>query len=111
MSKDYYSILGINKSATQDEIKKAFRKKAHQFHPDKAGGDDADSELSQREQEVLQLAAKGLSNQAIADKLHLSIRTVQRNLNSIFNKLSVGSRTEAIFQSVKRGWLSFEDIV
>ncbi|MGD9116524.1 MAG: response regulator transcription factor [Dehalococcoidia bacterium] len=78
---------------------------------DKAGGDYADSELSQREKEVLQLAAKGMSNQAIADKLHLSIRTVQRHLNSIFNKLSVGSRTEAIFQSVKRGWLSFEDIV
>jgi DNA-binding NarL/FixJ family response regulator len=77
---------------------------------DKVGEDDSYSELSQREKEVLQLAAKGLSNQAIADQLHLSIRTVQRHLNSIFNKLNVGSRTEAIFQSVKKGWLSFEDI-
>lgn len=41
MSKDYYKILGVDKSASQDEIKKAFRKLAHQHHPDKSGGDEA----------------------------------------------------------------------
>ena len=41
MSKDYYKILGINKSATQNEVKTAFRKAAHKYHPDKAGGDEA----------------------------------------------------------------------
>ncbi len=41
MSKDYYNILGVNKNASQEEIKKAFRQKAHQFHPDKKGGDEA----------------------------------------------------------------------
>jgi molecular chaperone DnaJ len=35
MSADYYAVLGVPKNATQDEIKKAYRKKAHQFHPDK----------------------------------------------------------------------------
>lgn len=38
MPKDYYNILGVSKGATQDEIKKAFRKLAHQHHPDKEGG-------------------------------------------------------------------------
>jgi molecular chaperone DnaJ len=38
--KDYYKILGIDKSATKDEIKKAFHKMAHAHHPDKNGGDD-----------------------------------------------------------------------
>ncbi|PLX27454.1 molecular chaperone DnaJ [Candidatus Parcubacteria bacterium] len=41
MGKDYYNILGVSKSASQDEIKKAFRKKAHEYHPDKASGDEA----------------------------------------------------------------------
>ena len=39
--KDYYKILGVNKSASEDEIKKAFRKLAHEHHPDKTGGEDA----------------------------------------------------------------------
>jgi molecular chaperone DnaJ len=40
-NKDYYSILGVEKSASKDDIKKAFRKLAHKYHPDKKGGDEA----------------------------------------------------------------------
>lgn len=39
MAKDYYKILGVEKGASKEEIKKAFRKLAHEFHPDKKGGD------------------------------------------------------------------------
>ena len=40
MSKDYYQILGIEKKASSDEIKKAFHKLAHKYHPDKKDGDE-----------------------------------------------------------------------
>lgn len=41
MAKDYYNILGVEKNASKDEIKKSFHKLAHKYHPDKQGGDAA----------------------------------------------------------------------
>lgn len=45
--KDYYKILGVNKNASADEIKKAFRKLAHQYHPDKGGDEKKFKEASE----------------------------------------------------------------
>jgi len=66
--------------------------------------------LSEREMEVLKLAATGVSNKEIARQLFLSPRTVQVHLGNIFNKLGVASRTEAILYGLKRGWFSLEDL-
>jgi NarL family two-component system response regulator LiaR len=66
--------------------------------------------LSEREREVLRLAARGLSNQDIANKLSLSLRTVQAHLGHIFNKMQVSSRTEAVVRALKEGWVTLDDI-
>lgn len=66
--------------------------------------------LSEREMDVLRLVTKGLSNKDIAEELCLSIRTVQGHLGNIFNKLQVGSRTEAVVRALKEGWVALDDI-
>jgi NarL family two-component system response regulator LiaR len=75
----------------------------------RSGKENALDPLTERELEVLRLAAKGMSNHEIARELSISVRTVQTHLANIFNKMSVGSRTEAVVCGLKRGWLTFED--
>ena len=80
------------------------------FVPSTQGsGQSPPAVLTNRELEVLVLAAKGMSNKDIAEKLYLSVRTVQGHLARIFDKLAVGSRTEAILKGLKEGWFSLED--
>jgi LuxR family maltose regulon positive regulatory protein len=52
--------------------------------------------LSQRELEVLRLMAAGLKNREIADELVITLGTVKSHVNSIYGKLGVGSRVQAI---------------
>jgi len=66
--------------------------------------------LSDREMDIIKLAAKGMTNKDIANELHLSWRTVEGNLRNIFNKMGVGSRTEAVIQAMGRGWLTLEEL-
>jgi two-component system, NarL family, response regulator LiaR len=78
--------------------------------PSGAASKAVNEELSDREMEVLRLVTKGLSNKEIADNLCLSIRTVQGHLGNIFNKLMVGSRTEAVIRALKEGWVTLDKI-
>jgi len=61
--------------------------------------------FSPRELEALTLAAQGLTNKEIAYRLGLSERTVQFHLNSVFNKTTTNSRTEAVAVALQRGWI------
>src|SRR5216683_3280357 len=65
--------------------------------------------LSEREFEVLRLAARGLPNKEIARRLGLSIRTVHSHLANIFTKMHVGSRTEAVLLALRQGIISLQD--
>jgi DNA-binding NarL/FixJ family response regulator len=62
--------------------------------------------LTDRELDVLRMAAKGYTNKAIGIQLNISDRTVQGHLAHIFNKLHVTSRTEAVMRAVSLGWIS-----
>jgi DNA-binding NarL/FixJ family response regulator len=69
-------------------------------------GRELDKELSDRELEVLSLAARGLRNKDIASRLNISVRTVEGHVNAILARLGVESRVEAILYAVSRGWVS-----
>ena len=75
-----------------------------------AQGETQEIPLSEREMEVLKLAATGVSNKDIAQQLFLSPRTVQVHLGNIFSKLGVASRTEAILYALRKGWLTLDDL-
>ena len=115
------------KTASGDELTKAIRavhkgepvldpivarKVINRFrsHGKKTEAERPSERLSNREIDVIKLAARGLSNKEIADKLHLSRRTVEGNLRTIFNKLGVGSRTEAVIQAMEKGWFALEEL-
>jgi DNA-binding NarL/FixJ family response regulator len=65
--------------------------------------------LSEREFDVLRLAARGLPNKEIARRLNLSIRTVHSHLANTFMKMHVGSRTEAVLLALRQGIISLQD--
>lgn len=62
--------------------------------------------LTERELEVLRLAANGARTKEIAARMSVSVRTVEGHLTAIFNKLGVSSRIEAIMYAAARGWVS-----
>ena len=79
--------------------------------PDKVPGIDEESEhLRDRELGIIKLAARGLTNKEIADNLHLSYRTVEGHMRDVFNRLGVGSRTEAVLYGLKKGWFTLDEL-
>ena len=106
------AISYLLKNVTSDELAKAIRDAVsgrstlspeaarvliQATRPTKQPGFD----LTEREQEVLNLVVQGYSNQQIAEALVISITTVKAHISSILSKLQVSSRTEAIAYAIK----------
>ena len=70
---------------------------------------DVSDQITGRELEVLRLAARGMSNRDIARELDISVRTAQTHLSNVFNKMGVGSRTEAVVYGLRKGLITLED--
>jgi DNA-binding NarL/FixJ family response regulator len=79
---------------------------------DEHAGTQADDEepLTDRELEVLRLAARGMANKEICATLGVSVRTVEAHLSHVFHKLGVGSRTEAILHGLRHGWFTVDEL-
>lgn len=71
-------------------------------------GDQEMEQLTEREREILQLLAAGHDNRTIAQRLHLSEKTVGNRLSEIFQKLGVTNRTQAALLAVQRGLITAE---
>jgi len=65
--------------------------------------EDAAAELSPREREVLRLLAAGMSNKEIATRLYVTTETVKKHLGSVYRKLGVDSRAQAVAHAVRKG--------
>jgi DNA-binding NarL/FixJ family response regulator len=111
----------IHKSSSEEELVATIEALTH----DPGGGDTVISlprgsleqmgegpmgELSERETEVLVLAARGLSNQQIAAEMHLADATVKRHLSNVYEKVGVSSRTEAVRMALVEQWIGLREI-
>jgi NarL family two-component system response regulator LiaR len=92
----YEGKSALDPAVTQKLMSNLFRR------PDKTPVEP----LTDRELDVLRLAAKGYTNKSIGVQLNISDRTVQGHLAHIFAKLQAASRTEAVMRGVSLGWIS-----
>ena len=66
--------------------------------------------LSERETEVVVLAARGLSNRLIGKELHISEATIKRHLANVYQKIGVRSRNEAVRKALVEQWIGIHEI-
>lgn len=114
----------ILKEASPDELIKGIREVAagnkylgsslYPIAESEIDGDAAPPEktasLTKREEQILQMAARGLSNQEIADKLRISQRTVETHRNNLMHKLDLHSQIQLTNLAIQRGMISLPDI-
>jgi DNA-binding NarL/FixJ family response regulator len=66
--------------------------------------------LSERETEIVVLAARGLSNDRIAEELNLAPATIKRHLANVYQKIGVNSRSAAVRMALMEQWIGLEEI-
>ena len=93
-------------SALSPEIASKVVRQAVSGRPE--GAAEQIESLTGRELDVLRLAARGMTNRAIGRELGISHRTVQGHLANTYGKLAVNSRTEAVTEALRRGWIVIE---
>jgi molecular chaperone DnaJ len=114
MSKrDYYEVLDVGKDASADEIKKAFRKKAIEYHPDKQGGDEAKFKEVNEAYEVLKDSSKrqrydqfghaGVGSSAASDGNPFSGFGGGQNINFDFGDMGLGDIFGSFFGGTDQG--------
>ncbi len=96
-------------SIFSDEVKNRLLMHALRY-PLKPSTPAASDVLTAREMEIFQLVAKGMSNKQIAQQLNLNLRTVKGHFVSIFSKLNVRSRTEALVTGLRIGLITLDDV-
>ncbi len=98
--------LLFTESALSPEIASKVVRQATRGRPE--GAADQVEALTGRELDVLRLVAKGMTNREVGRELEISHRTVQGHLANVYGKLGVSSRTEAVTEALKRGWIVIE---
>jgi DNA-binding NarL/FixJ family response regulator len=98
----------LDSAVAQKVMQHATRPQGSRGRPIRGGGEALVEALTEREIDVLRLAAKGLTNKAIGHRLGISDRTVQGHLANMYGKLGVSSRTEAVTLALKQGWIVVE---
>lgn len=95
----YLVIIGVSTDFTQTVVLYLFLKRHHhtiQIHYSSYERELANYSLTKREKEITLLLKSGISNQAIADKLFISISTVEKHINKAYKKLNVKNKVELV---------------
>ena len=66
--------------------------------------------LTEREQKIMELLAKGMSNQTISKNLNISVHTTKAHLESIYDKLNVKNRVQAVIKSILLNLINVDEI-
>ncbi len=103
-----HGILGAMAFAVQPQPAPPLRMTTHIDAPPRPASATAHPLLTSRELKVLWMIARGASNQQIADDTHRSIHTIEAQVKSIYRKLSVKSRTQAIREAMHQGLLTWQ---